>query len=92
MQSGDLRAACVPVGRAGAVRVSDDSMRGARAQISEAREFKTPTFRAQREKWATRKFKGQATRPSVSVELLPDDLLAGQDPQMQKALDLARAF
>jgi len=28
--------------------------------------------------------------PSVPVELLPDDLLAGQDPQMQKAMEIVR--
>jgi hypothetical protein len=30
--------------------------------------------------------------PSVPVELSPDDLLAGQDPQMQKAIEIVRGM
>ncbi|HUB58833.1 MAG TPA: S41 family peptidase [Candidatus Micrarchaeia archaeon] len=31
---------------------------------------------------------GKGVTPSVSVALSPDDLLAGQDPQMQKAIEI----
>jgi C-terminal processing protease CtpA/Prc len=35
---------------------------------------------------------GKGVTPSVSVALLPDDLLAGQDPQMQKAIEIVRGM
>jgi len=35
---------------------------------------------------------GKSVTPSVPVELLPDDLLAGQDPQMQKAIEIVRGM
>ena len=40
--------------------------------------------------WQGKLVEGKGVTPSVSVELLPDDLLAGQDPQMQKAIEIVR--
>ncbi len=38
--------------------------------------------------WQGKLIEGKGVTPSVSVELLPDDLLAGQDPQMHKAIEI----
>ena len=38
--------------------------------------------------WQGKLIEGKGVMPSVSVELSPDDLLAGQDPQMQKAIEI----
>lgn len=40
--------------------------------------------------WQGRLIEGKGVSPSVPVELLPEQLLAGEDPQMQTALELAR--
>jgi C-terminal processing protease CtpA/Prc len=42
--------------------------------------------------WQGKLIEGKGVTPSVSVELLPDDLLAGQDPQMQKAIEILRGM
>lgn len=42
--------------------------------------------------WQGKLIEGKGVTPSVSVELLPDDLLAGQDPQMQKAIEIVRGM
>ncbi|HEU5406440.1 MAG TPA: S41 family peptidase [Nitrospira sp.] len=42
--------------------------------------------------WQGKLIEGKGVTPSVSVELLPDDLLAGQDPQMQKAIETVRGM
>ena len=42
--------------------------------------------------WQGRLIEGKGVTPSVPVELLPDDLLAGQDPQMQKAIEIVRGM
>ena len=38
--------------------------------------------------WEGRLIEGKGVTPSIPVELLPDNLLEGQDPQMQKALEI----
>jgi C-terminal processing protease CtpA/Prc len=38
--------------------------------------------------WQGRLIEGKGVTPKVPVELLPDNLLAGQDPQMQKAVEV----
>src|SRR5208282_3890136 len=38
--------------------------------------------------WQGKLIEGKGVTPSVPVELLPADLLAGQDPQMQKAIEI----
>ena len=40
--------------------------------------------------WQGRLIEGKGVSPNVPVELLPEQLLAGEDPQMQTALELAR--
>ena len=40
--------------------------------------------------WQGRLIEGKGVTPSVPVELLPEQLLAGEDPQLQRALELAR--
>ena len=40
--------------------------------------------------WEGRLIEGKGVSPSLGVELKPDQLLAGQDPQMQQALQLVR--
>jgi C-terminal processing protease CtpA/Prc len=42
--------------------------------------------------WQGRMIEGKGVSPSVAVELPPEQLLAGEDIQMQRALELARAF
>lgn len=42
--------------------------------------------------WQGKLIEGKGVTPSVPVELLPDDLLAGQDPQMQKAIEVVRGM
>ncbi len=42
--------------------------------------------------WQGKLIEGKGVTPSVPVELLPDDLLAGQDPQMQKAIEIVRGM
>ena len=42
--------------------------------------------------WQGKLIEGKGVTPSVSVELSPDDLLAGQDPQMQKAIEIVRGM
>jgi carboxyl-terminal processing protease len=39
--------------------------------------------------WDGRLIEGKGITPGSPVELLPDDLLAGRDPQMQKAIEIA---
>jgi carboxyl-terminal processing protease len=41
--------------------------------------------------WQGKLIEGKGVTPSVPVELLPDDLLAGQDPQMQRALECLKS-
>jgi C-terminal processing protease CtpA/Prc len=38
--------------------------------------------------WQGRLIEGKGVSPSVPVELLPDHLIAGHDPQMQKAIEI----
>lgn len=40
--------------------------------------------------WQGRLIEGKGVSPNVPVELPPEQLLAGEDPQMQRALELAR--
>ena len=40
--------------------------------------------------WQGRLIEGKGVTPSVPVELRPEQLLAGEDPQLQRALELAR--
>jgi len=42
--------------------------------------------------WQGKLIEGKGVTPSVPVELLSDDLLAGQDPQMQKAIEVVRGM
>jgi carboxyl-terminal processing protease len=42
--------------------------------------------------WQGRLIEGKGVTPSVSVQLPPEQLVAGQDPQMQRALELARVM
>ena len=42
--------------------------------------------------WQGKLIEGKGVTPSVPVELLPDDLLAGQDPQMEKAIEIVRGM
>src|ERR1700735_5750677 len=42
--------------------------------------------------WQGRLIEGKGVSPNVPVELPPEQLLAGEDPQMQKALELVRAL
>jgi hypothetical protein len=35
---------------------------------------------------------GKGVTPSIAVEMKPEQLLAGKDPQMQRALDVVRAM
>ncbi len=41
--------------------------------------------------WQGRLIEGKGVTPSVNVEMKPEDLLAGEDPQMQKALEFIRS-
>jgi tricorn protease len=38
--------------------------------------------------WQGRLIEGKGVTPSVPVELSPDQLIAGEDPQMQKAIEI----
>jgi C-terminal processing protease CtpA/Prc len=38
--------------------------------------------------WQGRLIEGKGVVPSTAVELSPNDLLAGQDPQLQKAIEI----
>jgi C-terminal processing protease CtpA/Prc len=40
--------------------------------------------------WKGKLIEGKGVTPSVPVEPLPNDLLAGQAPQMQKAIEIVR--
>jgi C-terminal processing protease CtpA/Prc len=40
--------------------------------------------------WEGRLIEGKGVSPSIPVGLSPEELLAGEDPQMQKALELVR--
>jgi C-terminal processing protease CtpA/Prc len=40
--------------------------------------------------WEGRLIEGKGVSPSINVEMKPKQFLAGEDPQMQKALELAR--
>jgi hypothetical protein len=40
--------------------------------------------------WEGRLIEGKGVSPSINVEMKPEQFLAGEDPQMQKALELAR--
>ena len=40
--------------------------------------------------WQGRMIEGEGVAPDVPVALPPEQLRAGEDPQMQRALDLAR--
>jgi hypothetical protein len=42
--------------------------------------------------WEGRLIEGKGVSPNIPVGLSPEELLAGEDPQMQKALELVRAF
>jgi C-terminal processing protease CtpA/Prc len=42
--------------------------------------------------WQGRLIEGKGVTPSIPVELPPEQLLAGEDAQMQKALELARSM
>jgi len=42
--------------------------------------------------WQGRLIEGKGVTPSVPVELPADRLLAGEDPQMEKALELAKGM
>jgi C-terminal processing protease CtpA/Prc len=42
--------------------------------------------------WQGKLIEGKGVNPSVPVELLPDDLLTGQDPHMQKAIEIVRGL
>jgi C-terminal processing protease CtpA/Prc len=42
--------------------------------------------------WDGRLIEGKGLTPSVPVELLPDNLLAGQDPPMQKAIEIVSSI
>ncbi len=38
--------------------------------------------------WEGRLIEGKGVSPTVSVEMKPEQLLAGEDPQMQRALQI----
>jgi hypothetical protein len=40
--------------------------------------------------WEGRLIEGKGVSPNIPVGLAPEELLAGEDPQMQKALELVR--
>jgi C-terminal processing protease CtpA/Prc len=40
--------------------------------------------------WEGRLIEGKGVSPSINVEMKPEQFLAGEDPQMHKALELAR--
>ena len=40
--------------------------------------------------WQGRLIEGKGVTPGVPVELTPDRLIAGEDPQLEKALELAK--
>jgi len=42
--------------------------------------------------WQGRLIEGKGIEPSVPVEVLPDHLVAGQDPQMQKAIEVVNGM
>jgi C-terminal processing protease CtpA/Prc len=42
--------------------------------------------------WQGRLIEGKGVDPSVVVEQPPEQLLAGEDPQMQRALEVARGL
>ena len=42
--------------------------------------------------WQGRMIEGKGVTPTVTVEMKPEQLLAGEDPQMQTALDIARGM
>jgi carboxyl-terminal processing protease len=42
--------------------------------------------------WEGRLIEGKGVSPSVNVELKPEQLLVGEDPQMQRALDVVRGL
>ena len=42
--------------------------------------------------WQGRLIEGKGVSPNIPVELLPDNLLDGQDPQMQKAIEIVSSI
>jgi len=42
--------------------------------------------------WEGRLIEGKGVAPGINVEMKPEQLLAGEDPQMQRALETARAM
>jgi C-terminal processing protease CtpA/Prc len=42
--------------------------------------------------WQGNLIEGRGVVPTIPVAQTPEQLLAGEDPQMQKALELARAL
>ena len=42
--------------------------------------------------WEDRLIEGKGVAPDVNVEMNPERLLAGEDPQMNKALEVVRAI
>jgi C-terminal processing protease CtpA/Prc len=38
--------------------------------------------------WDGRLIEGKGVSPSISIEVSPEHLIAGQDPQMQKAIEI----
>jgi len=42
--------------------------------------------------WEGKLIEGRGVSPTIQVELPPEQLLAGEDPQMQKALEIARSM
>ena len=42
--------------------------------------------------WEGRLIKGKGVSPAIAVEMRPEQLLAGEDPQMLRALDVVRGM
>jgi len=42
--------------------------------------------------WQGRLIEGKGVSPSLEVEMRPEQLLAGEDPQMQRALEVVRGM
>ena len=42
--------------------------------------------------WEGKLIEGKGVSPSVNVEMKPEQLLAGEDPQMLRALDVVRGM
>jgi C-terminal processing protease CtpA/Prc len=42
--------------------------------------------------WQGRMIEGKGVTPSIPIQLSPDQLVAGEDMQMQKALELCRSM